>query len=339
MDELNILYLTDNNYATFAGVSMTSLFINNKDISKITVYIIDDNISSENKHKMVDTAKKYQRDIVFMDLTKGVQILKEMHIPKYRNSYTTYLKLFAFDLLPYYVHRIFFIDSDTVIVGSLKEMISIDMQDYMIGAVQDGISQAYKTALGYASDDRWYNMGVMLVDVDKWKQYNAQEKILQQLQIRQGYIAVDQDLLNITQHGNIMTLNPKFNSTPHHYVFSDKHFRRAFEPGGFYDEQTLKDAETDVRIRHFERFMGESAWHKNTVHPYAHLFDQYLKESLWFDYEKTESKLTSVLKIERFLYRILPANIFVYIYGFGFKWYLLKLNNKLKNMKGIENIT
>ena len=28
---LNVLYLTDNNYAVFAGVSITSLFMNNTD--------------------------------------------------------------------------------------------------------------------------------------------------------------------------------------------------------------------------------------------------------------------------------------------------------------------
>ena len=42
MRELNVLYLTDNNYAVFAGVSITSLFKNNKTIDKFHVYIIDD---------------------------------------------------------------------------------------------------------------------------------------------------------------------------------------------------------------------------------------------------------------------------------------------------------
>ena len=74
MKKLDILYLTDNNYATFAGVSITSLFMNNKNIDKITVYLIDDNISDENKKLFCQLAHDFNREIIFLDLTKGIQI-------------------------------------------------------------------------------------------------------------------------------------------------------------------------------------------------------------------------------------------------------------------------
>lgn len=339
VSKLNVLYLTDNNYAAYAGISITSLFINNQDIESITVYVIDDSISQENKKKMEETALEYGRQVIFLDLSEGIRILTEMNIPKYRNSYTTYLKLFTFNLLPDDVERIFFIDSDTVVVGSLKEMISIDMCGKMIGAVRDGITHPYKLALGYDYNDSWFNMGVMLVDVVKWKKENGQQKIIEQLKKRRGYIAVDQDLLNITQHGNIMTLHPKYNATPHHYVFKEKAFRRAFRQGGFYDDyKVMEEAQSDTKIRHFERFMGESAWHKNTIHPYAKLFDEYLGKSLWKDYEKKEVRLSGALKIENMLYRILPKSLFIYIYAAGFKWFLLSLNKKLLKNEKLSNI-
>ena len=66
MSVLNVLYLTDNNYAPFAGVSVTSLFINNKNIDNIVVYIIDDNISGDNKEKFNLLARKYNREIIFL---------------------------------------------------------------------------------------------------------------------------------------------------------------------------------------------------------------------------------------------------------------------------------
>lgn len=339
MQELNILYLSDNNYAIYAGVSITSLFINNKDIEKITVYIIDDNISQENKNKYAMLAAEYNRDIIFLDLSEGIRILEELHIPQYRNSYTTYLKLFTFNILPDSVHKILFIDSDTVVVDSLNEIMNIDMKGYMIGAVRDGLCQCYKEALGFPYNDSWFNMGVMLVDVDEWKAKNAQQKIIEQLNKRKAYIAVDQDLLNITQHGNIMTLHPKYNATPHHSVYNEKSFRKAFPQGGFYESfEIMEEAEKHPVIRHFERFVGESAWNKNSVHPYAKLFDQYLALSLWKDYQKKPANLHGLLKIENILYRCLPHNIFVYIYAWGFKHYLMSLNKKLINNEELKNI-
>ena len=181
MRTLNLLYLSDNNYAAYAGISITSLFMNNKTIDKFIVYIIDDNISEQNKQKLFLLCQKYNHEIVFLDLTEGINILKKVGAPTYRNSYTTYLKLFTFNILPDSVHRIFFIDSDTIIVGDLGEIIDFDMKDYMIAAVKDGITHPYKIALGYPSSDSWFNMGVMLVDVDMWKRDNAQDKIVEQL--------------------------------------------------------------------------------------------------------------------------------------------------------------
>lgn len=336
---LNVLYLTDNNYAVFAGVSITSLFINNKDIDEIVVYIIDDNIANDNKEKLIKLATEYGRQIIFLDLTDGIKTLERMGIPKYRNSYTTYLKLFTFNLLPDTVERILFIDSDTVIVGSLSEILDIDMKGYMIGAVRDGITHPYKMALGYNENDSWFNMGVMLVDVKKWKTEDAQTKIIEQLKRRKAYVAVDQDLLNITQHNNIMTLHPKYNATPHHYVYKDEDFLKALPQKGFYDLKTLKEAQESPVIRHFERFIGYSAWNKNTIHPYAQLFNNYLELSLWNDYEKQPANLSKVLLLESLLYRILPKKIFLRIWALGFKHYLLSSNRKMCEMENIDNIS
>lgn len=340
MRELNVLYLTDNNYAVFAGVSITSMFKNNKSIEKFHVYIIDDDIANENKEKLLKLGEQYGHEIIFLDLTEGIRTLEKVGAPKYRNSYTTYLKLFTFNLLPDSVKRIFFIDSDAVIVDDLGEMIDIDMEGCMIGAVRDGISHPYKMALGFDANDSWFNMGVMLVDVEKWKKDHAQEKIVQQLKKRAAYIAVDQDLLNITQHGNIMTLHPRYNATPHHYVYNEKDFRKAFPQGGFYESyEIMEEAQDKSVIRHFERFVGESAWHKNTIHPYASLFDEYLEESLWSDYEKKPAKLSLILKIENILYRVLPKKIFVYIYAMAFKHHLLSTNKKMCSGTNISNIS
>lgn len=335
---LNVMYLTDNNYVVFAGVSIISLFENNKNIDVINVYVIDDSIADENKKIYKQIAERYGREIIFLDLSRGLEILQEMKAPQYRNSYTTYLKLFAFDLLPEDVDRIFFIDSDSIVVGCLEEMISFDMQGKMVGAVRDGISHPYKVALGYPEEDSWFNMGVMLVDVHKWKSDKAQQKVIEQLKKRNAYIAVDQDILNITQHGNICTLHPKYNATPHHYIYSYDKFMKALPQKGFYDKKTIEEANKEPVIRHFERFIGESPWNKNSVHPYTELFDSYLKISPWKDYEKKIARKTIILKIEKILYKLLPHDVFLKIWAMAFKHYLDTNNKKMINSSNIKNI-
>lgn len=338
-DQLNVMYLSDDNYAPFAGVSMTSLFVNNEKISSINVYFIDDNLSAENKEKLELTAKKYGRNIFFLDISRGINKLIELGAPKYRNSYTTYLKLFAFGVLPENVDRIFFIDSDSVIVGDLREIITIDMEGKTIAAVKDGLTHPYKIMLGYPEEDSWYNMGVMLVDVKKWKEEHCEEKIIQQLKQRNAYVAVDQDLLNITQHGKIFTLHPKYNATPHHYVYKESVFLKCLPQKGFYPEEVIEECRDKAVIRHFERFIGESPWHVNSIHPYTKLFDYYLSISEWKDFKKIKANKSLILKIEKILYIILPKDIFLRIWAISFKNYLKKTNNTFKTNKNVGNIT
>ena len=123
--KLSVLYLTDNNYAAYAGVSIVSLFENNKHLDGIKVYVIDDNISDDNKAKMQEAAQNYGREIIFLDVSSGIKKLEAIGAPKYRDSYTTYLKLFAFGMLPDEDERVFFIDSDSVVVGKADEILEV----------------------------------------------------------------------------------------------------------------------------------------------------------------------------------------------------------------------
>lgn len=49
---MNIVYSTSNLYSSLAGISLTSLLINNTDVETINIIIMDNNISAENKEKL-----------------------------------------------------------------------------------------------------------------------------------------------------------------------------------------------------------------------------------------------------------------------------------------------
>lgn len=340
MNQLSIMYLSDNNYAPFAGISLFSLFVNNKTIDHFDIYIIDDGISSENKIKMLNLADTYDHTIVFLDMRRGIEALRNVGAPTYRGSYTTYLKLFAFNELPETCHRVLFIDSDSVVVDDVGELADFDMQGNVICAVKDGLTQKYKVALGFDKNDAWYNMGVMLVDVDMWKSTNAEKEILNQLKIRSAYVSVDQDLLNITQHGNIGTLHPRYNATPHHYVYSARQFNRAFRPKGFYDDpKVTEEANMNPVIRHFERFVGESAWNENSCHPYAGLFEEYRSRSPWRDYVKRPADPSFIFRFEKLLYLHLPKGVFIHLLSLGFNHYMLSTNKMMISMGDVNDIS
>lgn len=333
---MNVLYLCDNNYVVFLGVSITSLFENNRSATDLTVYIIDDAIAYDNKNILLSIGQNYGRRIIFLNISEGIRKLQDMGAPKYRGSYTTYLKLFTFALLPADIHRILFIDTDTVVVGDISCINDIDMEGNPIAAVLDNLGAPDKKCLGYSRKDLWFNMGVMLVDVDAWKDMGCEQIIINTMKKRCAYVAVDQNLLNIGLHGRISVLSPAFNITQHHQIYSYKRFLKLFPQESFYPEEVMEEAKSTPIIYHFECFIGESSWHKNNVTFYSNEFDHYLAMTPWKDYEKKEAKTSMIFKIEKILYKCMPHDLFLYIYALGMNMYVRKLNRKL--IKGISNI-
>ena len=61
---LYALYTCDENYAPYAGISMNSLFENNRELEHICVYLVEDSVSEENKKRFIDQAEKYGREII-----------------------------------------------------------------------------------------------------------------------------------------------------------------------------------------------------------------------------------------------------------------------------------
>lgn len=334
---VNVLYLSDNNYVVYLGVSITSLFENNKSIQVLTVYVIDDNIAADNKKILDSIAHKYERNIIFLDMTRGIEKLKELGTPLYRGSFTTYLKLFAFALLPNNVHRILFVDTDSIVTGDISGIGHIDLEGKPVSAVMDNLCAPDKKCLGYPIEEPWFNMGVMLVDVDLWKNMGCEQMIIKEMRKRSAYVAADQNLLNISLYQQISTLDPAFNVTQHFQIYSYKHFIKLFPQKNFYSEESMKRAREHPIICHFERFIGEYPWHKDNVTFYSDLFDQYLAMTPWKDYEKQPADVSMVLKIEKVLYKLLPHNFFLFIYAAAVNIHVKNLNKML--VKGIDNIS
>ena len=64
---MNVMYLSDDNYAYIAGISMMSLLENNKDAEYIHIFLVGDNISKENKKKLYETVNSKSRQLTIID--------------------------------------------------------------------------------------------------------------------------------------------------------------------------------------------------------------------------------------------------------------------------------
>lgn len=327
---LNALYAADNNYAPFLGVSMYSLFKNNTDITAIHVYAILDNVSEDNKEKLRYVATQFGRKLTIIDAQEFNKKLDELKIPKYRGTHSANYRLFFNLFVDKDAEKILYIDSDTIVCGSLKELVSIDMNHYCVGMVLDELGNPYKRLIGFDESDPYYNSGTLLIDVHNWHENNIGESMLNHIQnVRSQYCNPDQDLLNVCLKGKIKLLPPEYNFQPFHRAYSDKIYGKVYGFENYYTKEQLENARKNPVILHAYRFLGEFPWHKGNQHPDTKIFDECLSETPWADYKKQPSKNnTLIFKIERIMYRIMPKIFFLKLFAFLQKVSFEKQNAK-----------
>ncbi len=317
MSRINVIYQFNEKYVPYAGVSITSLLENNSGAGEINIYVLGEGLSDGSKDKLADVAGRYGARMVFPDVSPLLARFKEMGMIPYRGAYSVYLRLFFTEIeeMPSFVgERVIYLDADTIVAGSLMPLLEIDMKGRSIGMVIESLRDDYKVMIGMAPDADYYNSGVILYDVDKWRANRYCDRIVDHItKVRSSYIG-DQDFLNIVCSGDVCTLPPVYNFQPLHARYTVSEYFSVYGDRGYYSADEIEEARRDAVIYHCYRWLGEFPWHKGNLHPFGPLFDEYLGRSAWSGYIKEKSSPGIVIRVEKLLYRILPKGIFIRIF-------------------------
>ncbi len=332
--KINILYQFNEKYAPYAGVSVTSLFKNNAHLDGIRVFILGEGLSDTSVKRFEDLAGEYGREIVFVETDELIKMMKELGMPSYRGSYAANMRLFLSFVLEDDVKRLLYLDSDTVIDGPLDELVDLDMKDCPVAMVLDSLVRKHKERLGFSISEPYFNSGVMLFDMDRWKKKLCSERIAAHVKNeRAWYPSPDQDLINVVLKGEIYKLGPQYNMQPALLAFRVLDYFRVFGTSGYYTYEEVNLGLSRPLIYHFFRFVGEFPWNRDNVHPDNDLFDEYMKLSPWKDYVKEPSDAGLVLKTEKVLYKILPRSVFIVLFRLAYEIFIKKANSDSLNRK------
>lgn len=335
--KLDVLYQFNEKYAPYAGVSITSLFENSKNIGGMEVYIFAESVTEPSRRLFYQLAQLYHRKLYFIDTEEIIKEMQDMDISKYRGSYTTNMKMFA----PRYINggadRLLYLDSDTIICESLDELTTIDMESKPVAMVLDSLGIKHKVAIGLQKEDDYYNGGVMLFDIKRWNSCQCTERIVAYSKsVRAHYMCPDQDLINIVLHGEIKKLSAEYNFQPIHSVYKYDQYYKYFGWRNYYSAAEINFAVQNLKIIHAFRYLGEFPWHKNALHPYTLYFDKYMKISLWKNYKKLPTEYNHIIfKIERWLYKHLSKRAFLFVFKINYDFFSWKANrDSLKGENG-----
>lgn len=311
--QLNVLVQSDENYSTFAGVMLTSLFENNQDIDHITVYLMTPDMSEKNRGRFQRLAGQYHREIKFIDTNKIDAFLEDKQVPQWRNSYVAYYKIFALSFIEDEIDRLIYLDSDMAVTGSISELMTYDLGNNPIGMCIDVLSFKYKGLIKLDSTF-YYNSGTVVFDVKKWIACRGTDRVIEHITtVHAAYPQTDQDILNIVFSGSIATIPQKYNCYPVIYQYKDySTFKKSCGILNYYSEEEVLSAKREPAVLHCIEVFGLRPWHEGS-HPYKEVWSKYMKNSLWNDFTFLKCDVPVMKRMQGLLFKIMPKDLFAIV--------------------------
>jgi lipopolysaccharide biosynthesis glycosyltransferase len=224
MNPVTVITLADEAYAMPLAVMVRSLLDHLAPGRAIRVVVIDGGITPGTKQRINDS---------WQDST-GWQLCKVDYVAPHfggarnfpvwgRGTALTYARLSVAEYLPAESRHAILLDSDTLVLTDIGKLAATDLQSATIAAVQDPYIPFVSSigglpnyaALGLRADVKYFNAGIMLIDIQRWRAErvgpNAFAFVQRHWRTLQQY---DQDSLNAVLAGRWKELDPRWQVNP-----------------------------------------------------------------------------------------------------------------------------
>ena len=205
MSKINVCISSDDNYAKYLGVVAASILKNANDYDEIAFYFLDGGIKEEKKQEIfsLKEIKDCEMNFVKVDEELFSQYAK-IKTHKYI-TIATYYRLKLPTLLPL-VDKIIYLDCDTGVNSSLKDLFEIDLKENLIAGAKDINKKMLKKNPSYV------NAGMLVFNLAQMRKENTEEKFLAWTKENFETIKVgDQTILNEVCKGRILLVNDVWN--------------------------------------------------------------------------------------------------------------------------------
>jgi lipopolysaccharide biosynthesis glycosyltransferase len=236
-----------------------------------------------------------------------------------RGSISQYARLFLGSVLPADYHRVLYLDCDLIVNQSIEGLLNIDLQGKTVGALKDAFSKEYRKNINLEPDDIMFNSGVMLIDLDRWRTQNIENKLLDYIRQKKGKIQQgDQGVLNYVLAHDIYCLEPKYNAVTIFFDFSYQEmliYRKP--PEGYYTETEIQEAvDNPVIIHYTTSFLSRRPWITGSKRKYHEVWDHFKTMSPWKDTEAWPYiNRPGIRGIYIKLCRIMPRSLVIHLSG------------------------
>lgn len=305
-NELNVLFSSDNHYAQHLGAAIQSLLENNRDFAVVRIYVVDNEISDLSKEKLCSIASKYANTTIFWIPFNKWKPQLQLNM-MWSISISSYARLFVADMIPDEIDRVLYLDCDMIVCDSLRDLWNTDLHNCVLGAVQDSIGDSTKKAVGLLPEEQYFNSGMLLVDLAKWRELGVGTKCFHFIEGKKGSVVHhDQGVLNGVLRNQWFRLPLCDNLMTIHFIFDRDRVMDYFgEHSDFYSENEIVNAKEHPVIMHYTPSFTSRPWCKDCKHPRKNLYWENLAQTPWKGARPEKSNEKWYIKLINWCYRTL----------------------------------
>lgn len=314
-NKFSVAYFVSDLYAEPCGVSICSLFESNKGFEDIVVFIIEDNISSENKARINNLGKAYRRRIEYIPLPNPQEYFKDDRFT-IKSLGHTFAHMIVGDILPNEIDRVLCIDSDMLVLDSLQEMWNTNLDDYYIAGCEGAPgSVALEKEMGIDPSHVHCNGGLMLINLETVRRDKIEEKYKEYIQsvFDQGksLAAYEEEVMNKCCYPKVCILPARYNVMTISLVMGYREFLKFRGATNFYSEKEFNEAVMNPAIVHALNnfYVCKRYWEKDSDSPYADTYIKYRNLTPWKDLPLIEGNRSFKQRFMKSFWHWLPIPI------------------------------
>lgn len=314
----NVTCSTDDKYVQHCGIMLCSLFENNKKY-KFHIHILTNGIDYTNKLELVKLVESYNSICSFyiIDESKleGVQFRNKEPLTK-----AAYYRLLLGSILDQNISKVLYLDCDVIVVNEIVSLYELQLNNYALAAVQDikGLpcSELHMIQLGLSCDGKYFNSGVMMINLDYWRKNNVEPQLIEFAKKKRIVFFHDQDVLNYLFKDHWYCISPKWNYLCTVFLNTIS-FNNRFEKF---------ECLSTPHIIHYASGRDYKPWNKIYLLPKAREYRKYKKKTIW---KNIPLKKVSKNKINIYT-NLIDMNIFNCMYKSPFiLWEIYKISRDI----------
>ena len=283
-DPIVVVTAADEGYAMPLAVMGRSLLGSLAPGRRVHLYVIADRVRARSRRRILASWGSDRLEVTWLvpELDRLRHFKVDGHV-----RVATYFRLLVGTLLPHTVERAIYLDADVIVEHDLGQLWQLDLDRHPIAAAQDWIVLTVSAPngltnwreLGLEANQTYFNAGVMVIDLARWRREETEARILAHLNAnRQSVRWWDQDGLNAVLGRDFLELDPRWNLNIRNRTFP--------APDSLpFSRREYEAIVASPLICHFATHV--KPWHTDCEHPHRERFFHYLDETAWAGWRPT----------------------------------------------------